>query len=251
MSLLSNLATDESIKNETDSVGGGGPVETALYPAEVSLAFVKKSAGGALGLNLHLKLDNGHEHRETLWVQSGDAKGNKNFYENAQGEKKYLPGFMTANSLTLLGIGKEISQLDTEEKVVKLYSLDAKADVDTKVDMVMDLIGARIIVGLQKQIVDKNQKGDDGVYRPTGETREINEIDKFFREKDKLTTAEIRAGAEEPAFYNTWDQKMTGKTRNKASAANDANGAQGAPVVQGAFGSSAGTTKKPTSSLFG
>jgi len=115
------------------------------------------------------------------------------------------------------------------------------------VDMVTDLVGQRVIVGIQKQIVDKNQKADDGSYQPTGETREVNEIDKVFRERDRMTTAEVRAQAEEPAFYDTWDKKWTGKVRNKASAANDANGAsQGAPKA--AAGGAAGGQRK---SLFG
>ena len=100
----------------------------------------------------------------------------------------------------------------------------------------MELLGTRGIVGLQKQIVDKQAKNDSGVYANTGETREINEIDKFFRERDQMTTAEIMAGAEAPAFYATWDQKNTGKTRNKATAANNANNASGTPDKAAATG---------------
>lgn len=245
MSLLNTVKTDDSIKDEKDSVGNSGPLESALYPFEVSTAYLEKKASGALFMNLSLVTDDGRTIKQGLCLASGDAKGNKNYYENQQGERHYLPGFNHGNSLALLTVGKELAELDTEEKVVNVYSADAGAEVPTKVEMVMDLLGKRGIVGLQKQIVDKQAKGDDGKYHNTGDTREVNEIDKFFREKDKMTTAEIRAGAEEPQFYATWDQKWTGQTRNRASAANDSNGAAGAPKA------AAGGSTKPTKSLFG
>lgn len=249
MSLLSNLETTQSndIKAEKDSVGGNfGAKESGLYPSTVDIAYLEKKQSGALFLNVVLKDDDGHEHKEGLCIASGDAKGNKTFYENAQGERHFLPGFNHASSISLLTIGKELAELDTEKKTIKLYNFDAGKEVPTEVDMVTDLVGQRVIAGLQKQIVDKRQKGDDGKYHATGETREVNEIDKIFRERDKLTTAEIRAGKEEPGFYHTWDKKWTGKTRNKATATNDANGAaQGAPKAAAAGGNS-----RPTSSLF-
>jgi len=248
MSLLSNLATtqNDDIKSEQDSVGGGGPKDSGLYPGTVDIAYLEKKQSGALFLNTVIKFDDGHEHREGLCIASGDAKGNKSYYENANGERHFLPGFNHASAISLLTIGKELAELDTEKKTIKIYNFDAGKEVPTEVDMVTDLVGQRVIVGLQKQIVDKRQKNDQtGKYEATGETREVNEIDKIFRERDKMTTAEIRAGKEEPEFYDTWDKKWTGKVRNKASAANDANGAsQGAPAA------AAGGTKKPATSLF-
>jgi len=131
--------------------------------------------------------------------------------------------------------------------MVNVYNPAAQKEEPKSVEVVMDLLGARAIVGIQKQIVDKQAKGPDGKYVNTGETRETNEIDKVFREGDKLTTAEIRAGETEGKFYATWDAKWTGKTRNKATAANDSNGGTaGAPRAAAASG-----TAKPTKSLFG
>ena len=247
MSLLASLATDESIATETDSVGGGnGPLNSALYKATVLLAHVGKSAGGALGLHLTLKTEDDQEVRQTLWMTSGDAKGNKNFYEK-DGVKSYLPGFTTANSLCLLTVGKEVSQMDTESKVIKLYNYEAKAELPTKVDMLADLIGQEVIMGLIRQTVDKNVKDAAGTYQPTGETRDENEVDKFFRAKDRMTTAEIRAQATEAAFADTWEAKWTGKVRNKAKGAA---GTAGAPKTGGFGAPAAGAAKKPATSLF-
>ena len=243
MSLLKNLTTDAAIAGERDSVGSSGPLESGVYPSVIKTAYLQKSAGGATGLVLNLKTDGGREVRQTLWMTSGTAKGGNNFYVDKDGQKQYLPGFNLANSLALLAAGKEISECDSETKVVNVYSPEAKAEVPTKVEMVMDLLNKEIIVGLIKQVVDKTQKNDANVYVPTGETREENEIDKFFRAKDRMTTTEIRAEATEPAFYDTWDAKWTGKTRNKAKGA--AAGGAGAPGTP-----AKATAKKPTSSLF-
>jgi hypothetical protein len=245
MSLLASLSTDASIADEKDSVGSTGALDSGLYKAKVALAYITKSAGGAMGLVLNLKTDANREIRQTLWMTSGTAKGGKNYYEDKKGDKQYLPGFLHANSLALLTVGKEIAALDTETKVVNTYSAEAKSEVPTKVEMLMDLIGHEVIVGLIKQTVDKTKKNEaTGIYEATGETRDENEIDKLFRAKDRMTTAEIRAQADTASFIDTWDAKFAGIVKNKAKGAA---GTAGAPKAAGA---PAAAVKKPTTSLF-
>ena len=244
MSLLANLTSDESIANEKDSVGGGGVLESNIYPAKVTLAYVTKSGGGALGLVVSAKTTEGHDIKQTLWMTYGMEKGCKNYYEK-DGQKNYLPGYLAANALALLTTGKEISGLETETKVVNVYNSDAKAEVPTKVEMVMDLLGKEILIGLIKQTVNKTKKDDvTGVYLPTGETRDENEIDKFFRASDRKTTAEIRAQVEEAKFADTWLEKWQGKVKDKTSKT-AATGAPGAPRA-----AAPAAAKKPATSLF-
>lgn len=247
MSLLSSITSDASIANEKDSIGGGGPVDSGIYNCTVSMAYINKAASGALGLAVNLKTDSGKEIRQTFWMTSGSAKGGKNYYEDKNGEKHYLPGFIAANALALLTVGKEISGLDTETKVINLWSAEAKAEIPTKVEAVMDLIGQEIIAGVIKQTVDKTKKNEQtGVYEPTGETREENEVDKFFRARDRMTTAEIRAQAAEATFIESWNQKWTGKVKDKAKGA-----AAGLPGVPKLGGAPTAAAKKPATSLFG
>lgn len=247
MSLLANLATDASIADEKDSVGmASGPLESGVYKAVVQTAYVTKSQGGATGLVINAKTDAGREIRQTFWMTSGTAKGGKNYYEK-DGQKSYLPGFIAANALSRLTTAKEISELDTEVKVINVYNRDAKAEVPTKVDMVMDLIGKEVLVGLLKQKVDKNAKNETtGVYEPTGETREENEVDKFFRASDRKTTSEILTQAEEATFIDTWSKKWTGVTRDKSKGTSAAAGTAGLPKLS----TGGAPTKKPTTSLF-
>ena len=250
MSILSALATDNSIQSEKDSVGASfGPVDSGLYNSTVMLAYLKTAASGALALELELKSDAGQIIRQTLWMTSGTAKGGKNYYEDKEGQKHYLPGFVIANSLALLTVGKEIGQLETETKVINAYSYEAKADVPTKVEMFTDLLGTQAIAGVIRQTVDKNVKNDDGIYVPSGETRDENEIDKFFRMRDRMTTAEIRAQADKAVFVDTWAEKWADKVRNKAKAAS---GTAGAPRPGTGLSSvSQSGTRKPATSLFG
>lgn len=246
MSILANLTTDSSIANEKDSIGGGSRVlESGIYTFTIQHAYIGKSTGGAISLNLNLKTEDNKELKQQLWITSGTAKGGKNYYIDKNGDKQYLPGFVMANSLCLLALGKEISELDTEQKVISVYNTEAKAEVPTKVDMLMDLVGKDITAAVFKQIVDKTKKNEStGAYDPTGETREENELDKFFRASDKKTTAEIRAQAEEATFVHTWEKKYAGQTRDKSKGASGANGTAGAPKA-----ASVGASK-PTSSLF-
>ena len=250
MSILSALATDDSIQTERDSVGSSfGPVDSGLYNSEVALAYLKTANSGALALEVELKTDRGQVIRQTFWMTSGTAKGGKNYYEK-DGTRHYLPGFVMANSLALLTMGKEIGQLETEPKVINLYSSEAKAEVPTKVDMFTDLLGTSIIAGVIRQTVDKNVKDGAGNYVPSGETRDENEIDKFFRTRDRKTTAEVRAQAESAVFIDTWNEKWAGKVRNKAKGASGTPGAPKPGTAVSAAGNNA-ATKKPATSLFG
>lgn len=253
MSILASLATDTSIAEEKDSLGGGGnsALDSAVYPMTVALAYLGKADSGAMSLNLLLKAEDGRELKQTLWMTSGTAKGGKNYYEK-DGEKHYLPGFIHADALCLLTVGKQIAAMDTEEKVINLWSSTARAEVPTKVQMITDLLGQEITVGVIKQTVDKTRKNEvTGAYEPTGETREENEIDKFFRTSDGKTTAEIRAQSEEATFIKSWAEKWAGKTKNKAKGSAANNGTAGAPKSPFGAPAAAVATRKPATSLFG
>lgn len=240
---LANLKTDASIANEVDSVGSSfGPIESGLYNHTIKMAYLGASAGGAQKVTVHLAEANGKEIRQDFWVTSGTAKGGKNYYEDKDGNRKYLPGFEMANSLCLLAVGDELSVVAeaAEPKLVKLWNSAEKKEIATEVPVLVALLGKPIVSGVIRQIVDKNVQNDAGVYVPSGESRTENEVDKFFRDGSRLTTAEIRAGETEAKFADTWAARWTGVDRNKAS--------KGA--VPAATGGAAATTGKPTSSMF-
>ena len=248
MSIFGNLGTDDTIQDEVDSIGGGSRVlDSGIYDFTVDMAYAMESSGGAKAVVLHLKTPDGKELRSTQWVSSGKAKGCKNFYETKDGQKKYLPGFLMLQSLSLLTIGVEPNQLEAEMKFIKLWNKEQKKEVPTEVPVLVGLLNQQIKGAVLKQVVDKTKDDGQGNYLPTGETREENELDKFFRASDSMTTAEIRAQATSAEFIQTWADKNTGTVRDRTS--KDA-----APAKQSsAFGAATngGGTVAPTKSIFG
>lgn len=247
MSLFANLKTDQSIQEDKDTLGGGARiVESGLYDCTVKMAHIGYSKGRAMSLNLELLTDTGSTVKQTLWMTSGEAKGCKNYYEK-DGVKKYLPGFIMANHICLLTLNKEIADVEPEEKVINLYSFEAKAEVPTKSLVLTDLMGKKFTGGIIKQIVDKNIKDASGAYVPSGETREENELDKVFYIEDGRTVAEIKAQQEEAKFKTAWGERWTGKDRNRSKAAKGGNAPQaGAPAA----GATAGAPVAPTNNIF-
>lgn len=238
MSMFSNLKTEENVAEETDSIPvGRGPLESGLYPMTIDMAYADESKGGAMNVNFVFKDADGRELRQTIYVSSGDAKGKLPYYVDKDGNKKYLPGFNKVNHICLLTVGKELMEMDTDEKVLSLWDSEQRKEVPQKKQVLMDLLGQDIILGVQKQIEDKVSKNDQGAWVPTGETRETNEIDKVFRAKDKKTVAEIKAEVEEAQFINDWEEKWTGVTRDRTKK----NSNTPKPAAE----------KKTTSSMFG
>lgn len=246
MSLLKNLTTSKDIAEDKDVLGGMSLRESGVYSFNITMAYLQKSEGGALGLFLTMKDADGQEFKNTQYLTGGNDKGNQNFYEK-DGQKHYLPGFNLANSLALLTIGKEVSDLDTDTKVVNVYDFKAKTEVPTKVEVITDLIGAEINVGILRTTEDKRAKNEaTNKYEPTGESVDRNEIDKFFCAKEKylnMTATEIKAKIEKAVFVDQWKEKNDGKTRDKRS---KGGGTAGAPAKTGG----AAGTGKPSSSLF-
>lgn len=245
MSLLKNIQVGNDIGGEeSDNLGGRSLLESNIYKLKVKLAYLMKSGGGATGLTVLFNGEDGSEYRETVYITN---KKGEVFYVNGKNEKNYLPGFNMANSLAMLTTGKGITELDTETKTINVWNKDSKAELPTPVEMVMDLLEQEVYVGILKQKEDKQTLVGDK-YVPTGETREVNVMDKLFcaKEKfDKLTSVEIRAKAETPVFYNDWLKKWEGQTRDKST------GAAGQAGAPGKAGGVTAPASKPAASLFG
>lgn len=250
MSLLKGLNKGAIVAPtiERDTVGGASILDSAVYGATITMAYMQKSKeqngkGGALGVFLTFKTDDGKQIRQTIYITSGVDKGQKPTYTDKDGVEQYLPGYLLMNSLTCLTIGKELhEELDEEDKAVPIYNFEAKADMPTKVPVLMELLHQKVKIGVVKQTVSK-KKLEDGVYVLTGETKDENEIIKFFRYEDGMTTAEILAEKTEATFINDWIAKFEGKTIDKTE--------KGTPAATGGTAPAPKTAPaKPTSTLF-
>ncbi len=215
MGMFDSVKTDAAIKEPGDNLGGFGVMDSDAYKFTIEKAFGTKSAGGAIALNLHMRSDTGNILRHQIYTTT---KKGLNTYKDKEGKDQYLPGFNIVNAICLLAGEKPISDMVEEEKTIMLYDFKEKKEVPTKVDMVMDLLGKEIILGVVKQIVDKTTLNTaTGKYEPTGETREINDIDAVFRASDQMTKAEITAKATDPVFLEKWVERRKGKVVNRAS----------------------------------
>ena len=214
--MFDNLTMNDDIAAEKDVLGGGAAlIETGVYNFTIEMAYASTAASGAKALNLHLKADSGETVCKAIYVTN---KKGENYYTKG-GQKSYLPGFLLATNLCLLTVRQELHQVTPEEKTIMLYDFDAKRELPTKAKVLVDLIGTRVTASIVKEIVDKTVKQADGTYVPTGETREQNEIDKFFHIDTGMTIAEIRAKSTTADFKEQWATKNTGITRNKTKGA--------------------------------
>ena len=208
MSLFKNLAVDDSIAQEKDTLGGKfNPMESGAYDFVIDLAYVDESKGGAMNVNFVFKTAEGKELKQTEYITSGKDKGQLNYYVGKDGTKRYLPGFTLVNDICLLAMGDSLTDVETETKVLSLYDFTQRKEVPTKKEVLVDLIGKEVTLGVLKVIKDK--------YNAPGETQTINEISKVFRTKDNMTTNEIRSEEETANFYGAWVEKNTGIVVNK------------------------------------
>ena len=202
MSLFANLATDSTIEEDKDVLGGYKPLESGAYDFTIDLAYVDYSKSGAMSVNFQFKNAEGQSHRETIYVTSGKEKGCKNYYESKDGTKRYIPGFTIVNSICLLSIGEELTSIEPEEKVLSLYNWELKKEAPTKKMVITELLGKDITIGLVQTKEPKYSDPDTIITKV--------EIKKVFRATDHMTVAEIKGEAKEATFYDEWVEKYTG-----------------------------------------
>ncbi|EIV0540739.1 hypothetical protein L7B14_004209 [Salmonella enterica] len=252
MSFLDSAEYEAGNAVEKDVVGGGfKSLPSGIYGFDVLLAYCGKSKGGAKFVQLELKeVDTDNKRRFTIYVSN--KEGSIKYKNKKTGALEYLPGFLTIDSLCLLTVGKPLVQLQAqiEKKTINLYNFDLKREVPTEVDMLMPLIGQRIKAGILETIENKSAKNpSSGVYEPTNEKRTINEIDKFFRDRDDKTVGEIVGKKEKAEFIDTWKAKWDGVPNDKYKAVAQA-GNSGVPG--GAFaGAGTADSQEPAGTTAG
>lgn len=225
MSLVASLAEQSvEMQQEVDNLGGAsGPIESGVYPMVIDVAYFIKSAGGALGLVVHGKVQtvggSTREIKQTEYVTSGDAKGNKKFYVR-DGKNYPLPGYSWGNNLCLLGAGVSIDAIETAIKTVKVYNYDAKAEIPEEKEVLVGLLGKTVLAGIQHQIQNKTAKDQvTNKYVNVWEddepvVKELNVITQVFHEGTKRTVPEVLAKIDTAKFYDDWVTKWSGKTRD-------------------------------------
>lgn len=216
--LLGNIDSAAPQVEEKDVIFTGGQPDSGLYPGTITLAYLSESQKGAVALNLHFTSDGGRKIKNTIYFTSGKEKGKKTYYENKNGDRENLPGFSTAQALSLMTTGEEflVAANDTETKTVKLYDFDAKAEVPKQVEAIPAMMGERVVLGIVKTLENKRKLNEkSGKFEPVAETREVIEIDKVFQDETLLTVIEVTKEVEEAKFVHDWETRFAGKTIDK------------------------------------
>lgn len=224
MSLFGNLTTD-GLEESQDRLGGFKIFETDAYPAVIKMAYAGQSANSkARSITLIADLTIGGstaEYKTDIWITN---KEDKNFYVDQDKKHQPLAGFTLVNDICQVTCnGKELSAMATQEKVVNIYNYDSKKDEPKAVPMLVELLGKPVILGIQKQKVNKQKKDGNGVYQDTAEEREVNELVKVFHSPSTLTVVEARRGIQVGEFYKNWVERNKGVTRDRRTV-KDGNG---------------------------
>ena len=194
-------------QENNDRVGVKRLLPTGAYPMLVKLAYYSFTKGGAKALNLTLQPVDSElgEVRQTLYVASGDAKGNLTYYVNKKTGKKHLPPDMhTDNQLAQVTLGKSITEVPTAQKTVKIYDYDTKKEEPVEVPVLVEMLNTQFVAGIISVAENKRALNPaSGAYEPTNEIREFNEVEKLFN-KDNFSVQEMRDKVETPVFLEEW-----------------------------------------------
>lgn len=242
MGIFDNVDNSANTAPEKDTVRGQRQevLPSNIYNLIIKHAFAKKAGSGALGVNVLFQVADGeHKDREfriTEYVTSGNAKGNKTYYEKKQDNGKVeqfaLPGFTLIDSLAQLVANKSIVNCAAEKRVIKLYDYDKRAEVPTEVDMFIELVNKGVCGCVINRVENKNAKNTQtGEYEPTGQTYSTNIVDKFLSASNRKTLSEIRHDV--PAdFKDKWLEKWKDQIDDQSTAVHNT-GIKGAPATSG------------------
>ena len=215
--MLKDIAQSSTANNEeTDNIGDGFLWDTGIYKVTIMLAYMDKSRGGATSINFIFKREDGKELRNTIYITN---RAGQNFYMRDDKEMLNI-GWQHATSLYYAATGTHLKEATEEKKVINIYDFDAKKELPQSRDVLVDLLGKEIILGLHKITEDKNVKNSAGKYVTSGKVRDVNMIDKTFQPSG-MTNAEANEGLTAPVFLLKWKDKFGTKTIDKAKGVAD------------------------------
>lgn len=224
MSIFGKLKS-EGLEESQDRLGGYAAKETDIYTGKIKMAYAGKAKSGAQSVTI-IQDQGGTEYRETIYVTN---KAGENWFLNKDDKSKKvpLPGFTIMDDICMVTVGCGLAEIETEEKMVKIYDPDQKKELPKAVHVLTPLIGQEVSLGIRKVLENKSKKEGDE-YVPTSEERTSNVIEKVFHTETKMTVAEGRQGLDAGVFWDAWLEKNKGQVQDKRTIKD---GVQGAPIA--------------------
>lgn len=242
MGIFDKVDNSAQTEQEQDRVRGQRqePMPSDIQNLIIKHCYGQPSKGGALGVHTLFEVADGdHKGRQfkiVEYITSGDAKGNKTYYEKKSSdgkiERRNLPGFILIDSMAQLIAGKSIVNCVAEKRTIKLYDFDKKAEVPTEVEMFTELVNKGITACVVFQVQDKTAKDTQtGEYKPTGQTFSKNSVEKFLDPRSRKTLSEKKNDLSAD-FKDQWLKKWQGQVDDQSSEVKGA-GMKGAPAPSG------------------
>lgn len=204
-----NLSLGKDVKlEEAFETKGSNTLKSGVYTAQVKNIYFTETKSGTGCANIVLSI-NGNVKTFPVYVTWKDTKSP---VRTKDGKPQVMPGYRTLNSLAYLLTGKGVNDLEQEEKTIMVYSFKDRKEQPTKASCITELMNKTIQVGI---IEIKKHKSmlSNGVYVPTTDTYNTNEISQFFDE-DGYTASEKAKGID-PSYLNAWKTRFEGKLQEE------------------------------------
>src|SRR5690606_1068474 len=147
-------------------------------------------------------------YRETIYYTN---KAGEIFYtDKSDGKtKRGLPGYNILNAICMMTTEKGLLDQAHEDKVVKVYDFDAKAEVPKSVQVLVDTVGKPLRLAISNSTVNVKTK-QDGEYVSTAKTKQENKIESVFHAETKQTLKEAIDGRDAD-FHDKWLERNKGQ----------------------------------------
>jgi len=196
----------EQTKQLTSTVRQPGPPPSNVYAGTITAAFLSKSVWDPknVDLTMHIELDSGYEYKLTKTVlEDGKPTG----VNNRTKKVELLYGYQIMSHIIGAALpGKTMADLMPSVKPtqIKLYDFDEKKEKLTEVKMVTDLVGTKLVIGLQRKTTNKKTKNDEGMWVPTAERKQELVFGVAGSATDRRTHTEFNANAETAEEVDKW-----------------------------------------------
>ena len=175
--------------------------ESGAYKAEVAMFRFGKSSGGANFFQIDLKTDEGKISFGPEYFTSGDAKDNRSYYTDKDGNKKDLPGLNKLKAISRAIVGDQQAWQKAEEAIVPIYDFNAKTEVDQKVPVFKAAVGQKIGILVQRVLEDATALNTaSGKYEPNGKTKAVMDIVAWVDTETNQTRSELEAGKDANSY---------------------------------------------------
>ena len=201
---------------EKDTLGNTKfTLDSGVYEFTVKSMYPVKNKGGSSNIQLVLETSDKKLFNPSIYFM--DAKGSMTTvatYGEEKGKVVDTIGKRLLDSICRMAVGKslvEVSASEEKKTVIKQFTKDEKIQVD----MYMDMIGAKVTLGILETRKNKQaDPGNGGKWIDTNEERIENTIHKVFS-SDGFTKEELDKNVPSPIFITGWREKYQGQLQDK------------------------------------